>query len=89
MGGLHTYPEGTSSPYGGIGDTGTGAGPQAYLCGRSLGDLFGTYTYPNPGGTDQGYHLKFVLDKLIGVAGVKPKTMNAFCDFIHHGQNDP
>ena len=79
-GGLHTYPEGTSGPYGGIGDTGSGAGPQAYLYGRSLGDLFGTYTYPNPGGTDQGYTLKHCLDKLYGITGVRPKTFNAFID---------
>lgn len=77
-GGPSTYPQGTVGPYGGIGDTGTGAGPQAYLYGRSLGDLFGTYTYPNPGGLDNGYTLKQNIDKLISVTGVKPKTMNAF-----------
>jgi hypothetical protein len=82
--GPYTYPAGTSGPYGGIGDTGSGAGPQAYLYGRSLGDLFGTYTYPNPGGLDGGYTLKHNLDKLFSVSGVRPKTMNAFNDF----QND-
>ena len=78
---IYTYPEGTSGPYGGVGDTGVGAGPQAYLYGRSLGDLFGTYTYPNPGGTDSGYTLKQTQDKLIARMGIKPKTMNAFNDF--------
>lgn len=77
-GGLYTYPAGTTGPFGGIGDTGSGAGPQAYLYGRSLGDLFGTYTYPNPGGLDVGYTLKQTQDKLFGVTGVRPKTMNAF-----------
>jgi hypothetical protein len=82
--GPYTYPAGASGPYGGIGDTGAGAGAQAYLYGRSLGDLFGTYTYPNPGGLDGGKTLKQNLDKLFSVAGVRPKTMNAFND----NQND-
>ena len=76
----YTLPEGISGPYGGIGDTGTGAGAQAYLYGRSLGDLMGTYTYPNPGGTDGANHttLTQAITKLRSDVGVKPKSMNAF-----------
>lgn len=78
--GLYTYPAGNSGPYGGIGDTGSGAGPQAYLYGRSLGDLFGTYTYPNPGGVDGANNttLMQAITKLNSDMGVRPKTMNAF-----------
>ena len=76
--GLYTYPQGVNGPFGGIGDTGAGAGAQAYLYGRSLGDLFGTYTYPNPGGTDQGHTLIQTISLLASDMGVKPKTMNAF-----------
>lgn len=81
--GLYTYPAGRSGPYGGIGDTGSGAGPQAYLYGRSLGDLYGTFTYPNPGSTNQDGDTTYRFDQTMpflidAMGGVKPKTMNAF-----------